>query len=73
MSEQNEQSGTLPEVLDVNEVAALLKVSVPTVRRWVHDGKLKPVSLGRRQVFEVESIREFFEQSKREDHDNASA
>lgn len=35
-----------PPTLTVRETAAALRVSVPTVYRWVKDGQLKAIRLG---------------------------
>lgn len=67
----NESKPTLPQLLDVGEVAKLLRVSIPTVRRWVCAGKLRPVKLGRRRVFQAETVRAFVELSAEGDNDNA--
>ncbi|MBI3961483.1 MAG: helix-turn-helix domain-containing protein [Deinococcus sp.] len=39
------EKGYEPEVLTVQEVAELLRVSLPTVRRWLYSGKLPSLKL----------------------------
>jgi len=36
-----------PELMTVGEVAALLKVSDRTIRRAIHDGRLRAIAIGR--------------------------
>jgi excisionase family DNA binding protein len=52
------------QLLDVNAVAALLSVSPYTIRAWVRQGKLNPVRLGRRVLFEMSSVEDFVREVK---------
>lgn len=41
---------TSPELLTVAEAAQALRISKPTIWRWIREGRLHPVRLGRRMV-----------------------
>lgn len=40
----------LPEIVTVDEIAEVLRVENPTVRRWIRDGHLHGIRLGQRLV-----------------------
>jgi excisionase family DNA binding protein len=45
----------------VKEAAALLTVSVPTMRRWEREAQIKGLRIGGKLVFSESAIREFLE------------
>jgi predicted DNA-binding transcriptional regulator AlpA len=50
----------LPELIEVDDLAARLSVAPSTIRRWVRDGTIpQPVRLGRRPVWSREVIFRF--------------
>jgi len=48
----------------VEEAAGLLGISPWTVRSYIHDGKLRPVRLGRRVLLEEAELERFVARSK---------
>ncbi|MCH7986648.1 MAG: helix-turn-helix domain-containing protein, partial [Acidobacteria bacterium] len=42
---------SVPQLLDVSDVAQLLRISPHTVRKWKSLGKLRALKLGRRTLF----------------------
>jgi excisionase family DNA binding protein len=52
------------QLLDVQQVASLLSVSPYSIRAWVRQGKLNPVRLGRRVVFEMAEVERFVREAK---------
>jgi excisionase family DNA binding protein len=52
-------SGIVPTLLALREVADCCRVSPHTVRKWVREGKLHPVRLCRRLLFEPEELSRF--------------
>jgi excisionase family DNA binding protein len=48
-----DEKGARDEWLTVKDVAALLKVSEETVRRWVREGELPALALGRKAGFRI--------------------
>jgi excisionase family DNA binding protein len=53
-------------LLDVAELADLLSISPWTVRAYVKQGKLMPVRIGRRVLFEEEELNRFIEACKQQ-------
>jgi excisionase family DNA binding protein len=58
------QQGSLPQLLDVWDVAQKLRVSPHTVRRWKALGKLRPLKLGRRILFHPDDVARFINQAQ---------
>jgi excisionase family DNA binding protein len=54
----------MKQLFDVNSAARLLSISPWTVRSYIHDGKLKPVRLGRRVLLEEAELEHFVARSK---------
>jgi excisionase family DNA binding protein len=50
-------SDSVPQLLTLIEVAEKLRVSTHTVRSWVRKGRLRPVRLCRRLIFDPADIR----------------
>ena len=48
-----DQGNTRDEWLTVKDVATYLKVAEETVRRWVRDGELPALTLGRKAGFRI--------------------
>ena len=60
MSTPTHPPADLMPLLTFDEVAAVLGVSVPTVRRWVRNGALIPSRLTRRTIrFRADDVRDF--------------
>ncbi len=57
-------SNDVPTLLDLAEVAKHCHVSPHTVRKWVREGKLRPVRLCRRLLFHPDEVARFFGRSK---------
>lgn len=57
-------SDQLPQLLDLQTVALRLSVSPHTVRMWVRKGRLKPVRLCRRLLFDPVELRRFVSEAK---------
>jgi putative molybdopterin biosynthesis protein len=55
-----------PALLSVNEVAALLKISRPSVYRMIRRGELRPYRVGERLRFNAHEIDELLERSRGE-------
>ena len=56
---------TIPNLMDVNDVAEALRVSPHTVRRWASQNKLRRVKLGSRTLFEPDDVVKFLQKAKR--------
>ena len=54
----------MDQLLDVKGVASLLKVSPYSIRAWARQGKLNPLRLGRRVLFETTEIERFVSECK---------
>jgi excisionase family DNA binding protein len=52
-------SGGVPKLLALREVADCCCVSPHTVRKWVREGKLRPVRLCRRLLFHPDELARF--------------
>jgi len=51
-------------LLSKKEVCRLLPISESTLNRLLRDGKIRPVRIGRRVLFEEEEVRRFIESCK---------
>jgi excisionase family DNA binding protein len=51
---------------NIPEGAALLRISHWTVRKYIRDGKLKPVRLGRRVLIEEAELERFVAEGKKQ-------
>ncbi len=60
------QQGSLPQLLDVWDVARKLRVSPHTVRRWRALGKLRAVKLGRRTLFHPDDVAGLIEKARQQ-------
>lgn len=49
-------NGVIPKLLALREVAECCRVSPHTIRKWVREGKLRPVRLCRRLLFHPDEI-----------------
>lgn len=64
---QGPRSGAFFFMLTLAQVANVLKVHVPTVKRWVRTGRMRSVRLGSREFvreIEVERVRTLIEQGR---------
>jgi excisionase family DNA binding protein len=52
-----------PELLTLGELASSWKVSKSTIRKWIRNGRLKPVRLCRRVLISQEEAERFCRQS----------
>ena len=52
------------ELLTVEEVMKVLRISRPTLYRMLKSSKLQPVKIGKRTLFEMKDIRSLVERSK---------
>ena len=50
-----------PELLLLDEVALICRVSVPTVRFWIQQGRLRSIRPGRRRLVPRSALDEFLE------------
>lgn len=57
-------SDTFPHLLPLVEVATALCVSPHTVRSWVRKGKLRPVRICRRLLFDPAEVARFVAEAK---------
>jgi excisionase family DNA binding protein len=55
---------TVPKLLTLAAVAEALAVSPHTVRMWVRKGKIRPLRLCRRLIFDPEEISRFLAGAK---------
>lgn len=58
----------MEKLFGVVEVAQVFSVSIPTVRRWVAEGKLPASRLGRRVLLGQENLEVFAKKSLRPYH-----
>ncbi len=54
----------IPKIFTVPKVAEMLAVSVPLVRKFVYEKRLRPVRLGRRVVFTEEEVMRFINENQ---------
>jgi excisionase family DNA binding protein len=52
-------------VFDVKEAARVLSISPWTIRRYITDGKLKPVRIGRRVLIEPSELQRLIEAGRK--------
>jgi excisionase family DNA binding protein len=57
-------SDNVPQLLTLVAVAKLLCVSPHTVRSWVRKGRLRPVRLCRRLLFDPDQVARFVAEAK---------
>ena len=57
-------SGGIPRLLALYEVAQCCHVSPHTVRKWVREGKLRPVRLCRRLLFHPDEVERLLAEAK---------
>ncbi len=55
---------SVPQLLNVQDVASLLRVSPYTVRRWDAQGKLRGLRLGRRVLWHPDQVTAFVEEAR---------
>lgn len=55
---------SLPRLFSLLEVAEQLRVSPHTVRKWVKKGKLRPVRVCRRLLFDPNEVARFLAEAK---------
>ena len=60
------------QLLDVKSVAALLSISPYSVRAYCRQGKLNPVRIGRRVVFEMSEVERFVREAKSKAEDRTT-
>lgn len=51
----------MPPVMTTDEVAALLRTSVATVERYVHEHKLDAIQIGRERRFRADDVLRFID------------
>jgi excisionase family DNA binding protein len=59
-------SNLVPELLDLAAVAKAWNVSPHTVRKWVKQGKLKPLRICRRLLFQLDELQRFLERASQD-------
>jgi excisionase family DNA binding protein len=64
---------SVEQLLTLSELADTLKVSPHTVRKFVREGRLKPLRICRRLLFSPSEIRRFLETCQQEDMRQSSA
>lgn len=52
------------KLYDVYEASRALRLSVPTLRTWIHTGRLRPVRLGKRVLFTEAMIQSIIDAGK---------
>lgn len=55
---------TVPQLLPLAALAKTLSVSEHTIRSWVRKGKLKPVRICRRLLFDPEEVSRFVREAR---------
>jgi excisionase family DNA binding protein len=58
----------MKQLYDVISAARLLSISPWTVRSYIHNGKLRPVRLGRRVLLEEAELERFVADGKNQNH-----
>jgi excisionase family DNA binding protein len=58
----------MKQLHNINSAARLLSISPWTVRSYIHNGKLKPVRLGRRVLLEEAELERFVAEGKNQNH-----
>lgn len=54
----------LPRLMDLQAVAEVCHVSPHTVRKWVRQGRLKPLRICRRLLFHPDELTRFLAEAK---------
>ena len=57
-------SDSVPQLLTLLAVAKALCVSTHTVRSWIRKGKLRPIRICRRLLFEPSEVARFLSEAK---------
>jgi excisionase family DNA binding protein len=55
---------SIPQLLSLSEVATALRVSPHTVRSWVRSGRLTPVRICRRLLFDPAEVARFVSEAR---------
>ncbi len=55
---------SIPQLLDLRRIAQACNVSPHTVRKWVREGKLKPLRICRRLLFHPDEIARFLAEAR---------
>lgn len=50
--------------IDLKELAEMIHISIPTLNKWVADGKIPSYKVGKRRLFRKEEILEWMENHK---------
>ena len=50
--------------IDLKELAEMIHISIPTLNKWVADGKIPSYKVGKRRLFKKEEILEWMESHK---------
>ncbi len=58
----------MKQLHDVNSAARLLSISPWTVRSYIHDGKLKPVRIGRRVLLSEDELERLIARGQEQPH-----
>lgn len=67
MTEEKTFWDDLDPILSLGEVADVLKVSIPTLKRHLYAGKLKGRKVGRQWRIEKEEVRRYYENQEQSD------
>ncbi|OPY76876.1 MAG: Helix-turn-helix domain protein [Syntrophorhabdus sp. PtaU1.Bin153] len=51
----------MEKLITVNEALDILRISRPTIYRFIADGSLKPVKIGKRTLFEEKELQRFID------------
>ena len=62
----NSQGGSMPRLLSREELSDVLRISIRHISRFVSEGKLKPIRLGRRVLFSDSEVTRFLESQQNE-------
>lgn len=49
------------ELLDTQEAASLLNITPQTIRKYIHDNKIKGVKIGRKYYIRIADLNKLFE------------
>ncbi len=55
----------MPELLTIRDTAGVLRMSAPTIRLWIYQGKLPVVKFGRKCLFRRTDLESFIERNVR--------
>jgi hypothetical protein len=62
---------SIPRLMDLNELAALWRVSPHTIRAWVRQRRLSPTRICRRLLFHPDECARFLRGGQNEAHSDA--